>query len=220
MTDLSNRRPIASRASGWAGALAAGLARNGVSPDVISAMSLAFAFLGFGAFAVSGISEGAARVLWLGLAAVMIQLRLLANLLDGMVAVEHGKGGPHGPIWNELPDRFADALFLVGAGYGAVVSGPNIGPALGWLCAVLAVVTAYVREMGRGLGFEANFAGPLAKPQRMALLTAVAVVSMFEGLWGWQGDALIWGLALIAAGTAFTVFRRTRALARALRDRG
>ena len=31
MTDLSNRRPIASRASGWASALAAGLARNGVS---------------------------------------------------------------------------------------------------------------------------------------------------------------------------------------------
>ena len=119
MTDLSNRRPIGQRASGWATALAAGLARNGVSPDLISAMSMGFALVGFGAFGLSGISEGPARVVWLGLGALMIQLRLLANMLDGMVAVEHGKGGPNGPIWNELPDRVSDALFFIGAGYGA-----------------------------------------------------------------------------------------------------
>lgn len=219
MTDLTNRRPIASRATGWAAALAAGLARNRISPDVISAMSLAFALVGFGAFALSGVSEGAARVLWLGLAAVMIQLRLLANLLDGMVAVEHGKGSTAGPIWNELPDRFADALFLVGAGYGAIAAEPHLGPALGWLCAVLAVITAYVRELGRGLGLPADFGGPLAKPQRMAMLTGVAVISMVEGFWGWAGDALVWGLAIIAALTALTVFLRTRTMARALRAR-
>jgi phosphatidylglycerophosphate synthase len=220
MTDLSNRRPIASRASAWASALAAGLARNGVSPDLISAMSMAFALVGFAAFGLSGLSEGAARIVWLGLAAIMIQLRLIANLLDGMVAVEHAKAGPDGPIWNELPDRVSDALFFIGAGYGAFAAAPYLGPALGFLCAVLAVMTAYVRELGRGLGFTADFGGPMAKPQRMAALTAVAVLSMLEGLWNWKGDALMWGLAAIAALTALTVFLRTRTLAHALRAKG
>jgi len=219
MTDLSNRRPIRSRGSTWATALATALARAGVSPDLISAMSVAFALVGCAAFGLSGLSEGAARVVWLGLAVIAIQLRLVANLLDGMVAVEHGKAGPVGPIWNELPDRIADALFFVGAGYGSLLISDVLSPALGWLCAVLAVTAAYVRELGRGLGLPADFSGPLAKPQRMGLLTAAAVVSMLEGLWGWHGQALSWGLALIAALTALTVFNRTRKLARALRAR-
>ena len=220
MTDLSNRRPIASRASAWAAALAAGMARNGVSPDMISGMSMAFALVGFGAFGLSGLSEGPARIVWLGLAVIMIQLRLIANLLDGMVAVEHGKAGPLGPIWNELPDRISDTLFFVGAGYAAFAAAPHLGPALGWLCAVLAVTTAYVREMGRGLGQAADFRGPMATPQRMAALTAVALLSMFEGGWGWKGEGLVWGLALIAALIAVTVFLRTWTLARVLRAKG
>jgi len=220
MTDLTNRRPIGQRATAWAAALAAGMARNGISPNLISAMSMLFALVGFGAFALSGLSEGAARVVWLGLAAIMIQLRLLANMLDGMVAVEHGKGGPDGPIWNELPDRISDALFFIGAGYGAFAAAPHLGPALGFLCAVLALMTAYVRELGRGLGFPADFGGPLATPQRMFLLTAAAVLSMFEGAWGWKGEGLMWALAVIAALTALTVFLRTRTLARRLRSKG
>lgn len=220
MTDLTNRRPVKSRASGWAAAMAAALARNGVSPDLVSAMSVAFALVGFAAFALSGLSEGAARIVWLGLAVIAIQLRLVCNVLDGLVAVEHGKGGPAGPIWNELPDRVSDALFFVGAGYGAVAAAPHLGPTLGWLCAALAILTAYVRELGRGLGRPADFSGPLAKPQRMGALTAVAVLSMIEGWWGWHADALVWGLAAIAALTVLTVFNRTRRLARALRERG
>ncbi len=220
MTDLTNRRPIASRASAWAAALAAGMARNGVSPDMISGLSMAFALVGFGAFGLSGLSEGPARIVWLGLAVIMIQLRLIANLLDGMVAVEHGKAGPLGSIWNELPDRVSDSLFFVGAGYAAFAAGPHLGPALGWLCALLAVTTAYVRELGRGLGQAADFSGPMATPGRMAALTAVGLLSMVEGAWGWKGEGLVWGLMLIAALTALTVFLRTRTLARALRAKG
>ena len=69
--------------------------------------------LGLGAalFFGAGPTQGVMRGVILLLAALCIQLRLVCNLLDGMVAVEHGKGSPSGPIWNELPDRFADVLF-------------------------------------------------------------------------------------------------------------
>ena len=217
--DLANRRPLKSRSAGWARAAAASLARMGVSPDGVSAMGVAFAVLGAGLFVGAGISEPGLRGVLLIGAAACIQLRLLCNLLDGMVAVEHGRGGAAGPIWNELPDRIADALFLVGAGYCAWSAGWDLAQPLGWIAAWLAALTAYVRELGRGLGLPADFSGPMAKPHRMAALTATGVVAAFEPLWRWEGQAILVGLGLIALGTAFTVARRTRNLARRLAER-
>lgn len=211
MSDLDNRRPLKSRGAAWAGAMAGALGRAKVSPDTISATSVTFAVLGASLLLWSGATESMGfRAFLLIVAAATIQLRLLCNLLDGMVAVEHGLGGPHGPIWNELPDRLADALFLVGAGYAVELGW------LGWLAAVLAVLTAYVRELGRGLGQPADFSGPMAKPHRMAALTLACLVAAVEPLWGWRGHAMIIGLTIIATLTAFTVLRRTLHLARGL----
>lgn len=215
-----NRRPLKSRGTGWAQGLASGLAKAGASPDMISAGSIIFALLGLLAFlAAAGDQTPLSRGLLLIGAGVCIQLRLLCNLLDGMVAVEHGKGGPSGPIWNELPDRIADALFLVGAGYCAGLAGFTLGAPLGWAAAVLAVLTAYVRELGRGLGFPADFSGPMAKPHRMAALTLTCAIAAFEPLWGWSGQTLILGLLVIVAGAAWTAARRTRTLAARLAAR-
>lgn len=217
--DLANRRPLKSRSTGWAKAAAAGLARRGFSPDGVSAMGVAFAVLGAGLFVVAGISDPGLRAALLIGAAACIQLRLLCNLLDGMVAVEHGRGSAAGPIWNELPDRIADALFLVGAGYCAWSAGWDLAQPLGWVAAWLAALTAYVRELGRGLGLPADFSGPMAKPHRMAALTATCVVAALEPLWRWEGQAILIGLGLIAIGTAVTAARRTRTLARRLAER-
>jgi phosphatidylglycerophosphate synthase len=188
----------------------------GVTPDVISAGSVAFAAAGAALLAASGHAQGAARAAELVAAAACVQGRLICNLLDGMVAVEHGKGSPAGPIWNELPDRIADLLFLVGAGYGAARMGQPLAEPLGWLAGALAVLTAYVRELGRGLGQPADFSGPMAKPHRMAALTAACLLAAAEPLWGGRGQVLALALAVIAAGAAVTTARRVRHLARGL----
>jgi phosphatidylglycerophosphate synthase len=218
---LENRRPIKSRASGWAQASARLLARGGASPNIISGASVAFAALGGALLALAGTSTGAERAVELIAAAACIQARLICNLLDGMVAVEFHRASTSGPIWNELPDRFSDALFLAGAGacaYGS--SHPTIGVSLGWIAAVLAVTTAYVRELGRGLGFPADFTGPMAKPHRMAALTVICLLSVAEPLWKGHGEIVTVGLMFIVLGTALTVARRTQTLARNLAHRG
>ena len=220
MTDLENRRPLKSRDTGWAKQLAATMGAAGVHPNLISATSVALAVLGGALLAMSGQVPDWARSIMLIAAAACIQGRLLCNLLDGMVAVEQGQGSPTGPVWNELPDRFADLIFLVGAGYAAYGLGWGIGPALGWLAGALAIMTAYVRELGRGLGFAADFSGPMAKPHRMAALTFLCVVAAAEPLWGGHGLVMTAGLAVIAAGTAVTVIRRAQRLAAGLKARG
>jgi len=219
MPELDSRRPLKARGSAWARGLAAALAHAGGRPNTISALSLGFAILGGSLFIAGGRAEPVMRGVILLLGALCIQLRLVCNLLDGMGAVEHGKGSAAGPIWNELPDRFADVLFLASAGYAAELGGLHGAAVAGWLASVGALITAYVRELGRGLGFPADFSGPMAKPHRMAALTLAATVAAIEPLWGWRGQSLVIGLTMIALGAFVTVARRTITLSRRLAEK-
>jgi phosphatidylglycerophosphate synthase len=199
-----DRRPLASRNTRWAQAIARRLASMNVTPNRISQASmLAAAFAGL-AFWLTGETQDGARVTLFIAAALFCQLRLLCNLFDGMVAVEGGKGEADGPFWNEFPDRVADVLIFVGAGYG-------IGaPALGFAAAAFAVLTAYVRELGRANGAPSDFSGPMAKQHRMATITLAAVLSAFEGLWLGDGEILWAALLLISIGAALTALLRAR----------
>ena len=207
MSDFS-RRPIASRQSGWAGRAARWLAATDITPNQISIASVGFAALAFAAFWASAHVPALPRDLLLILAAGGCQLRLICNLLDGMVAIEGGKKSADGPFWNEAPDRAADILILVGLGLAAGA------PGHGWAAAALAVLTAYVRELGRAEGLLADFGGPLAKPQRMALVTGGALLGVI-----WP-HLLVTTLALLIAGTALTAGLRARRLVLELRRRG
>lgn len=212
MADDSNRRPLASRQTGWAAALTRRLAATSVTPNQISIASMVFAGLAGLAFWQAGQSADTIfRAILLIAGAAFCQLRLLCNLFDGMVAVEAGKGSPDGAFWNEFPDRVSDLLIFAGLGYGIDA------PALGWAAAALAIFTAYVRELGRGCGLSADFSGPMAKPQRMALVTAAALVTLFEPLWNGRNELLAVALWLVAIGSAVTVLRRSWRIVSALR---
>ena len=202
----ADRRPLASRDTAWARRIASTLARSSVTPNQISTVSIVFAALG--AWALVN-----ARPLALIGAAISVQLRLLCNLIDGMVAIEGGKQSPVGALYNEFPDRIADSLLLVAVGYACGV------PWLGWLAALLAALTAYVRATGGALGLAQDFRGPMAKPHRMAVLTAACVLGAAEMQWNGTRWVLLAAAVVIAAGSALTCVTRSRALARALRAR-
>jgi phosphatidylglycerophosphate synthase len=203
------RRPLKTRQRGWARGLAAGLSEAGVSPNAVSLLSLGFAAAAAVCLLLVGSSAGRERSALLIAAAAGVQLRLLCNLLDGLIAVEGGKRTAAGELFNEVPDRFADVLLLVAAGWAAGT------PAVGWAAAVLAVLTAYVRVLGGSLGFAQSFAGPMAKPHRMAVLTGACLLSCFEP----SAGLLVLGLWLILLGSAVTVVRRLVVIVRLLRER-
>ena len=93
------------------------------------------------------------RVFWL-IAALGAQLRLTANMLDGMVALASGRDSKVGELYNEVPDRVSDAAVFIGAGYAW---GGNV--ALGYIATILAIFTAYVRAAGKIAGRLTSFAG-------------------------------------------------------------
>jgi phosphatidylglycerophosphate synthase len=207
MSTPEARRPLKSRSTQWATAIAGIAVRSGISADAISVISIVFAM------------AGAAALLWypppwgLLLCAIGIQLRLLCNLLDGMVAVEGGRKSKVGALYNEIPDRLADSLFLVALGYAA-------GEAwLGWFAALAAAVTAYIRVLGGTLGLAQDFRGPQAKPHRMAVMTIACLLGIAEWFWRAQTQVLLIAAIVIAAGAVLTCVLRTLAIARQLRAR-
>ncbi|WP_292935827.1 CDP-alcohol phosphatidyltransferase family protein [Noviherbaspirillum sp.] len=188
----TDRRPLKIRSARWSRQVAKLLAGLGITPNQISVVSVAFAAAG----AISLLAGG-----WfLLVAAACIQGRLLCNLFDGMVAVEHNKATPLGVVYNEFPDRVADSLLLIAAGYSVSMS------TLGWLAALAAALTAYVRVFGASCGLQHDFRGPMAKQHRMAVLTIVCVATP---LLPFGKRPLVGGLALIAVLSLLTCVTRT-----------
>ena len=211
------RRPIASRELTVWKRVAAWLARRRVSANAISLAGMTCGLAAGAALALTSLPEWE-RAAFL-VAALLIQLRLLANMLDGMVALQTGKGSPVGELYNEIPDRVSDAAILIGAGYAA-----GSLPELGYLAACRALFVAYVRAEGKAAGARQEFCGPMAKSHRMFTLTVVAV---YCGLapQAWQptlagprpAGLVAAALLLVVVGGAVTALRRLVRIARTLR---
>jgi phosphatidylglycerophosphate synthase len=210
--ELAARRPLKSRASFWAGGLSRVLVRSGVSANMISVLSVLFAAAAAAVLLLVGM--GMATHLWMIAAALLIQARLVCNLMDGMVAIEGGKKSATGDLYNEVPDRVADVLILATLGFCAWLQ--PWGAHLGWLASTLAVMTACIRMQGASLTGKHNFRGPMAKPHRMALVTGVCMVT---ALLPDRLDWVFWGLLAMVAGEVVTVARRLCGIAALLRER-
>jgi len=134
-------RPIATRNRKWAQSATSWLASRNVSPNAISIAGMCACILAGLALGLSSVEYN--RAFWL-VAALGAQLRLTANMLDGMVALASGRDSKVGELYNEVPDRVSDAAVFIGAGYAW---GGNV--VLGYIATILAIFTAYVRGAGK-----------------------------------------------------------------------
>jgi len=201
------RRPLKTRSKTWAIKLTNVLLKIKTKPDHISIMGIAFAVLA-GSFLL--LTQSLQKNHLFLLAAIFVQLRLLCNMLDGMVAVDGNIQSKFGDIFNELPDRFEDILILVCAGYAAS------HVSLGWCAASLAVLTAYIRAFGVSIGTKQYFCGPMAKPQRMFVVTVACLIEFFINT---KGTTIAVGLLLITAGSIITCIRRIGLIVKEVGDR-
>jgi phosphatidylglycerophosphate synthase len=215
----ADRRPIAARHWWVSRRLSAWLARRGCSPNAISLAGMFAGLAAGGCLAATGRIEEASRFLWAS-AAALIVVRLLANMLDGMVAIELKRASAVGDLFNEIPDRVSDSAILIGLGFA-----PGGDPLVGCLAALAAMFTAYVRAAGRAAGARNDFRGPMAKQHRMFLVIALCLVgtaapesathSPREGFPALP-LLLLW---LIVAGCAITAVCRIAGIADQLRRR-
>jgi phosphatidylglycerophosphate synthase len=197
--------------------LAASLARAGVRPNLVSVAGVGFAVAAAGALVGLQHVSRPWQAALLVAAAAGIQLRLLCNLLDGLLAVEGGLKTRTGDLYNDVPDRFADVVIIVAVGYAITW---DWGAPLGWAAAAAALLTAYVRVLGGALGTPQHFVGPMAKPHRMAVLTGASLLSLVElAARDLQGRVLAAALVVILVGSLATFARRLQLVAAELNAR-
>jgi len=204
---LSPRRVLATRETAWARRLARMLHEHGATPNAVSVAGAGWALAACAAFALVPSLSGTPQAIAYLAAAAAIQLRLLCNLLDGMLAVEEGLKTKLGDLYNEIPDRLADVAILLGAG-----AADNV--VLGCAAAIAALFTAYIRVLGGSLGVEQRFSGPMAKQHRMFVLTLAAIFGAGEAAARTDPHAMRVGLLIVVVGAIVTAGRRTRLLAR------
>ena len=214
-TKAIDRRPIATRNRKWAQASTAWLASRNVSPNAISVAGMCACVVAGIALGLTSIADY--RILWL-IAALGAQLRLTANMLDGMVAIASSRTSKTGELYNEVPDRISDAAVFIGAGFAW---GGNV--TLGYIATILAIFTAYVRAAGKIAGAPNEFCGPMAKQHRMLVITLICVYAATTPR-SWQIITLnnsqigvvTLGLIVIVLGCVITVVRRVARIAHAL----
>src|SRR5437879_7414605 len=210
-----DRRAIATRNRKWAQATTTWLAARNVSPNTLSIAGMCACIVAGIALGVTSIADY--RILWL-IAALGAQLRLTANMLDGLVALASGRTSRVGELYNEVPDRVSDAAVFIGAGFAW---GGNV--ALGYIATILAIFTAYVRAARKIAGAPNEFCGPMAKQHRMLVITLICLYSAVTPH-SWQTVSLndselglmTLGLAVIIVGCVITVIRRVGRIAHAL----
>jgi phosphatidylglycerophosphate synthase len=216
--ETANRRQLRTRGRAWPSAIARKLASAGVTPNQVSIASIVFACIAGDAFFVAGERIGTSASLWLIAGAAGVQLRLLCNLLDGLLAIEGGLKSKTGELFNEIPDRVADILILLGAGV-AIHEVTDWGLALGVAATILALLTAYVRLLGGSLGFPQDFRGPMAKQHRMFTLTVGALAGAVEHAVNGTLWSMVVAMVVIVLGCIATLWRRTQRIADQLKAR-
>jgi phosphatidylglycerophosphate synthase len=203
LTDLQNRRELATRKVQFFQKLAKFCVGTGLKPNHVSVLSAVFGFVAGVGFFLANYRGSAWYLL---LAGAGIQLRLLCNMIDGLMAVENGLKTPTGELFNDVPDRISDAFIIVGFGLSAPSGWTAI---LGFVAALGAVMTAYVRVLGASMGAGHFFSGPMAKQHRMFLLTVACIAWAVEnGMYQHSKYTVFYTLWIIVAGTFVTCWRR------------
>jgi phosphatidylglycerophosphate synthase len=215
-----SRRPIAAVFRRLARGASDFCVRRGVHPDAISYLSIVASLAAGACFWQSGRWPALLLV-----APLLCYVRLLLNMLDGMVALGSGKASPRGEILNDLPDRLSDVLIFAGVAHSGLCS-----PFPAYWAAILALLTAYVGTLGQAVGARREFGGVMSKPWRMVALHAGGWLTLAL-LWrptaagGAGGDAirfgpltvLDWTCVLVIAGCVQTIWVRLARTMRVLR---
>jgi phosphatidylglycerophosphate synthase len=189
------------------------LVKWNVSPNEIACFGLVFsgaAGLCFmKAYSMNGL-ETQIHYNLLVVAAVCILLRLLCNMLDGMMSSELRQKSLNGELFSEIPDRLSDLSIFLGAGYFADQFWPG-ALNLAWGTCLLALLTAYIRTLGELLTGIRDFNGVMSKHHRMFIMAAAALTTQLETHFTLPHYAVVIALAIVALGSAGTsVYRLLR----------
>ena len=186
-----NARPVVAKV---VAPLVGGLARAGVTPDMVTITGTV------GAVAGAVLLFGTGHLFW---GTVAVTFCVLLDLLDGALARARGGGSVFGAVLDSTGDRAADAAVFASLAWWFSGGGDDrLLVLLALICLVLGVLTSYIKARAEGVGLTCNV-GIVERTERLIL----ALVG--TGLSGLGIPyALHIALWLLLVGSAITVGQR------------
>ena len=171
----------------------AGLARVGVTPDVITVVGT----VGVIAGAVGLFGTG-----WWFTGTVVITFFVFLDLVDGAIARASGGGSTFGAVLDSSCDRIADAAIFGAIGWYYAEHGQRWMLLAALLCLVLGSLTSYIRARAEAADLTAN----VGIAERADRLVIVLVGTGLTGL----GVPFVLAIALwvLVAASTVTVYQR------------
>ena len=164
----------------------------GLTPNMITAIGLAFAFLSAFAYA-----EWQFHLIVPWLAFILLLLSGFCDALDGIVARIYGESTVFGGFLDSLLDRYADAAVFV----GIIIVGLCYYWA-GLLAIIGSLLVSYSRARAEAAGFKMESVGLAERAERMLILLLATLIAIY-----WL-PALNIGVIIIAALANVTVVQR------------
>jgi archaetidylinositol phosphate synthase len=164
----------------------------GLTPNMITAIGLAFAFLSAFAYVEWQFNP---VVPWL--AFVLLMLSGFCDVLDGVVARVYGESTVFGGFLDSLLDRYADAAVFV----GIIIAGLCYFWA-GLLAIIGSLLVSYSRARAEAAGLKMESVGLAERAERMLTLLLTTLIAIY-----WL-PALNIGVVVIAVLANVTVVQR------------
>ncbi|MCD6383682.1 MAG: CDP-alcohol phosphatidyltransferase family protein [Thermoplasmata archaeon] len=201
---------------------------KGVNPNIISALSLIFAFLAALFFYLSPyyvydsiIYGDYPTPYFLAIGALMVALNALFDALDGKIARITGRATQVGDFLDHVIDRLSDVLIV-----GALAFTTFVDTTLGLITVVSMLIASYMGTQAQALGCGRNYHGIMGRAERMLLLIVFPLAQIFlytENMKGYiPGTHLTFIdilMYIILIGSAFTALQRGVETFRELRER-
>jgi len=171
-------------------------AQHHIHPDLFTYGALLLSFVAALAFLLARAHHA-----WLWLVLPCVLVRLLLNLMDGLVARQLGLASAWGEAKNEFGDRLADAAIFLGLAFGGYADAR-----LAALALALILCVSYLGILGKALGGPRVYGGIFGKGDRMISLALFTFYPLFSG----NLASYNWYLAFAAVAAAVTALQRLR----------
>ncbi|HOK57786.1 MAG TPA: CDP-alcohol phosphatidyltransferase family protein [Methanothrix sp.] len=139
----------------------------GLTPNMLSALSLCFSFLAFLFYYLSASDH---RMLLV--AAIMVMLNGLADAVDGALARRMGYADRRGDLLDHVIDRYSDVLLLSGVIFAGYVRWE-----IGLLAVAGVLMTSYIGTQAQALSLRRCYGGMLGRADRLVFLVIATIAN-------------------------------------------
>ncbi|MCK5217002.1 MAG: CDP-alcohol phosphatidyltransferase family protein [Methanosarcinales archaeon] len=181
---------------------AAFLIRIGLTPNIVSVLSLVFAILAGVCYYFSYLYP-IDKLIYLMCALVFVMLNSFTDGVDGVMARQNGMQSNKGDFLDHVIDRYADTIIICSIFFAGYVH---------WMIGVVAItgvlITSYIGTQAQAVGIERDYGGIMGRADRLFFIFIATIVNIIypHEIYGLEALGLV--IVIIAITSHITAIQR------------